>query len=244
MLNTLVTWSIESFGLLPLMALILLVALTVVIERLSFHARVTRAGDALQHDLQRTPYQSATALKEVAAKYEGTLQGEILLPAITLHTGDAETLDRHMEESILTVMPRMTRNLWIVDTTVTLAPLLGLLGTIIGMMQSFDVLSTSVKGNPTMVTGGIAHALVATAFGLSIAIVAVVFLNYFNARNRILLNQMEVIKTIVINRVFSGTEHAANSANRGRGTSGAVDSRGKDAGDSTAWVARAEASHG
>lgn len=205
MLNTLTTWSIESFGLLPLMAVILLIALAVIIERLSFHVRVTRAGDSLQHDLQRAQYQSLSALKDVSVQYAGTLQGEILRPAQLLQLVDAETLDRHMEEAILMIMPKMTRNLWLVDTSVTLAPLLGLLGTIIGMMQSFDVLSTSMKGNPTMVTGGIAHALVATAFGLAIAIISVVFLNYFNARNRLLLNQMEVIKTMVVNRVFGGS---------------------------------------
>jgi len=241
MINTLITWSIESFGLLPLMAVILLVALAVIIERLSFHVRVTRAGDALQHDLQRAEYESLAALREVSGKYEGTLQGELLRPALTLRPVNAETLDRHMEESILTVMPKMTRNLWLVDTTVTLAPLLGLLGTIIGMMQSFDVLSTSAKGNPTLVTGGIAHALVATAFGLAIAIIAVVFLNYFNARNRVLLNQMEVIKTMVINRVFGGPSVQGN----GIASEGAVRSGERATGGGVSpWTARTEVSHG
>ena len=239
MLTTLLTWSIESFGLLPLMAIVLLIALAVIIERLSFHVRVTRAGDALQHDLQRAQYQSLSALKAVAEQYEGTLQGEILRPAQELRLVDAETLDRHMEESILTIMPKMTRNLWLVDTSVTLAPLLGLLGTIIGMMQSFDVLSASTKGNPTMVTGGIAHALVATAFGLAIAIVCVVFLNYFNARNRVLLNQMEVIKTMVVNRLFGGT--AENSLVAEASDAGTP---GVSVNQKRGWVGQAEVRHG
>jgi biopolymer transport protein ExbB len=210
MFNTLVSWSIESYGLLPLMALALLVAIAVIIERLSFHLRVTRAGDALQHHLQRLKYQSVPALQDLATQFEGTMQMEIIRPALVMRHVDAETLDRHIEESILMLMPKMTRNLWLIDTTVTLAPLLGLLGTIIGMMQSFNVLSSATKGSPTLVTGGIAHALVATAFGLFIAIISVVFLNYFNTRNRVLLNQMEVIKTMVINRLFGGVQVAAN----------------------------------
>jgi len=64
---------------------------------------------------------------------------------------DAETMDRHIEESILWLLPKMDRNLWLVDTAVTLAPLLGLLGTIIGMIQSFNVLGSAAKGNPDMV---------------------------------------------------------------------------------------------
>ncbi|MDE1181866.1 MotA/TolQ/ExbB proton channel family protein [Paraburkholderia sp.] len=237
MLNTLITWSIESYGLLPLMAVILLIALAVIIERLSFHGRVTRAGDALQRQLQRAQYQNMSALSDVASQYQGTLQVELFEPALKLRPIDAETLDRHIEESILTIMPKMTRNLWLIDTTVTLAPLLGLLGTIIGMMQSFDVLSTSAKGNPTAVTGGIAHALVATAFGLAIAIIAVVFLNFFNTRNRLLLNQMEVIKTMLINRIFGGALQTTSSANP-TGASKPEAPAGAE------WSAHAEVRHG
>lgn len=238
MLNTLIAWSIESYGLLPLMALILLVALVVIIERLSFHGRVTRAGNAFQHLLQRAQYQNMAALSDVASQFQDTLQVQLIEPALKLRSTDAETLDRHIEESILTIMPKLTRNLWLIDTTVTLAPLLGLLGTIIGMMQSFNVLSTSAKGNPTLVTGGIAHALVATAFGLAIAIVSVVFLNYFNTRNRLLLNQMEVIKTMVINRIFGGALHVTNSAN-----ASAVAKTAASAGES-GWSEPAGVRHG
>ncbi len=204
MVETLVKWSAESYGLLPLMAFVLLVTIAVIIERMYFFTKVLKAGNAMEHDVQMVKYQSDADLSAVAQHYEGTLQVDIIKTAIASKGEDAETMDRHIEESILWLLPKMDRNLWIVDTSVTLAPLLGLLGTIIGMIQSFNVLGSAAKGNPDMVTGGIAHALVATAFGLLIAIIAVVFLNYFNKKNRLALHQMELLKAMVINRLYGG----------------------------------------
>lgn len=204
MIDTLIQWSIESYGLLPLMSLLLLVVLAVIIERLYFYARVLKAGEAMEHDVQLVKYQSVSDLNAVANHYAGTLQVDIIRTAIASRGADAETMDRHIEESVLWMLPQMDKNLWLVDTSVTLAPLLGLLGTIIGMIQSFNVLGSAAKGNPDMVTGGIAHALVATAFGLLIAIISVLFLNYFNKKNRLTLHQIELLKTMVINRMYGG----------------------------------------
>ena len=204
MVETLIKWSAESYGLLPLMGLVLLATIAVIIERMYFFTKVLKAGEAMEHDVQLVKYQSDADLNAVAKHYEGALQVDIIKTAIASKGDDAATMDRHIEESILWLLPKMDRNLWIVDTSVTLAPLLGLLGTIIGMIQSFNVLGSAAKGNPDMVTGGIAHALVATAFGLLIAIIAVVFLNYFNKKNRHALHQMELLKAMVINRLYGG----------------------------------------
>jgi biopolymer transport protein ExbB len=67
---------------------------------------------------------------------------------------------------------RLEGHLPAVDAVVTLAPLLGLLGTITGMIQSFGVLSVQGGENPFAVTGGIAEALITTATGLIVAVVA------------------------------------------------------------------------
>ncbi len=68
------------------------------------------------------------------------------------------------------------------DTMITVAPLLGILGTVIGIILSFDMLAVAGIENPQAVTGGIAQALITTATGLTIAILAVIPFNYFNVK--------------------------------------------------------------
>jgi biopolymer transport protein ExbB len=87
-----------------------------------------------------------------------------------------------MEASAQAEIPLLKSRLGVLDTIVTLAPLLGLLGTVVGMIGSFDVMADVGIGQPHAVTGGVAEALIATATGLLIAILTLVSYNYFTAR--------------------------------------------------------------
>ena len=96
-----------------------------------------------------------------------------------------------MEAAAQAEIPVLKRRLGILDTIVTLAPLLGLLGTVVGMIGSFDVMSEMGMGQPHAVTGGVAEALIATATGLLIAILTLVSYNYFTTRAEREMDQME-----------------------------------------------------
>jgi biopolymer transport protein ExbB len=204
MIKLIVDLSVMSGGLLPLMALLLLVTIAVIVERVYFFTRVLRAGESIEHDLQGVAFHADAELEKVAEHYKGSLQASILSTGIASRGQDADTMDRHIEEAILWQLPKMDRYMWVLDTSVTLAPLMGLFGTIIGMIDTFHVLGKATSGAPEVVTGGIGQALVATGAGLLIAIVAIVFLNYFNKRLRLAMHQMELIQVMVINRLCDG----------------------------------------
>jgi biopolymer transport protein ExbB len=116
-------------------------------------------------------------------------------------------LGGHLEEAIMHEVPVLDRSLWILDTVITLAPLLGLFGTIIGMFNAFHVLGDAQNG-AAQVTGGIAEALIATASGLFIAIVGLVFFNALHTRVRLIVHQLETIKIMLVNRHNSQAETA------------------------------------
>ena len=78
-------------------------------------------------------------------------------------------------------LKRYNQGIVILDTIITLAPLLGLLGTVTGMIHAFSLLGANELGAPAAITGGIAEALIATGFGLAVAIVSLIPFNYLNS---------------------------------------------------------------
>ncbi len=95
----------------------------------------------------------------------------------------------------------LSRRLWLLETIVTAAPLMGLMGTIAGMMHAFQLIGQNGLVNPTGVTGGVAQALIATAIGLMIALVSLFGFNYFSRLQAQTLDDMERLGTRLIDRV-------------------------------------------
>jgi biopolymer transport protein ExbB len=200
MLRIIIDSSVQSFGLLPLMAVIFVAALAIIIERAIFFGTSVRSGVHLEYDLKQVGRAEADDVKKLIQHYQGSVQSELMKSAIESQGQPAEDFEREVEESIMFQMRKLDRNLWVLDTAVTLGPLLGLLGTIIGMIGSFNILGSSGTSDPMAVSGGIAHALIATACGLTIALVGVVALNYLNKRVRMVLLQMDMIKSMLVTR--------------------------------------------
>jgi len=93
------------------------------------------------------------------------------------------------------------RWLWVLETIVTAAPLLGLLGTISGMIRSFKLFGQEGLVDPRGVTGGVAEALLATAVGLFIALVALFAFNFFSYRQAQVMDEMEQFGTRLVDAI-------------------------------------------
>lgn len=197
-----------SGGTLYLMALLLLAAITVIIERSMYLSKMQQGGDALIAMLHKgTPLQSDTAVQ--------ALQQHARLPHVSLFeaaliepsSSERDTCAGHLEEAVMREVPALDRSLWVLDTVITLAPLLGLFGTIVGMFSAFSVLGDA-QNAASQVTGGIAEALIATASGLLIAMIGLVFFNWLNTKVRVIVHQMETIKLMLLNRRFGALANA------------------------------------
>jgi len=160
-----------------------IVALAVVIERLGFWWRQGNERAA----------ERALELAE-RGKLDEALEVARGVTARVVAAGLAErpaAAAAAMEAAAQTEMGRLRSYLPVLDTIITLSPLLGLLGTVTGMIAAFGILSTIGMNQPTAITGGVAEALIATAAGLAIAIVTLVPYNYFTARAEQAIDAME-----------------------------------------------------
>lgn len=192
-----------SDGVLYVLALLLLVALAVVIDRFWYLRRTIIGGRRLVEHVANQAYLPRAALKTLHERARRLPESAILEVAVKVEGREnGAMLENLLDEAILLTMPTLDRRLWILDTIITLAPLLGLFGTIIGMFHAFSVLAAPGSA-PTAVTGGVADALITTAAGIFIAMVGLLTYNGLNNLVRGIVHQMDTLKTLLINRMTS-----------------------------------------
>lgn len=102
-----------------------------------------------------------------------------------------EDLKNYVEEAGRMEIQGLERFLTILQTVAVISPLLGLLGTVTGMIDVFETIVTHGTGNATVLAGGISEALITTASGLSIAIPTLVFFNMFSKKTETIITEME-----------------------------------------------------
>lgn len=106
-----------------------------------------------------------------------------------------EEIKESLEDAGSLEIPHLERHLKILGTIVTVAPLIGLLGTVMGMIRAFNVIALQGVGEPGALAGGISEALITTAVGLSIAIPSLIFYNYFMHRSDKIVRQFEQVSS-------------------------------------------------
>ena len=191
----------ESGGTLYLMLFLLLLALTVIIERWRYLANMYKVGEKaieLCRSKKNINKNTLQEFHEIHSEYPVLRLLEVAIDSELEHC-NREELSGSLEEALMHEVPKLDRSLWLLDTVITLAPLLGLFGTIIGMFNAFSVLG-DIQSGIAQVTGGIAEALIATASGLVIAMIGVFFFNSLNTRIREVVHQMETLKIMILNR--------------------------------------------
>ncbi|RLA44220.1 MAG: MotA/TolQ/ExbB proton channel family protein [Gammaproteobacteria bacterium] len=117
--------------------------------------------------------------------------GEILAAGLSNAGHGREIMKDSIEEAANQVIHKLERYVSILGTVAAIAPLLGLLGTVIGMIKVFTAIMLEGTGNAGVLAGGISEALITTAAGLSVAIPALVFHRYFERRIDSLVIEME-----------------------------------------------------
>jgi biopolymer transport protein ExbB len=165
-----------GFVMYPLLACSL-VSLTVILERSLFWVREKgQANNALVDEILELA--RFRKYDEIKAKTEGA--ADYVLRVLVCGLVHREySLSKALEMAAMDEIKRMKKYLPVLDTMITVAPLLGILGTVIGIIHSFKMLGMSGIQDPQAVTSGIAQALITTAAGLLIAILTLFPFNYF-----------------------------------------------------------------
>lgn len=157
-----------------------LVALTTIFERLIALRRDSRRRKpeqlrAMQRELRNGNIATAIEIGEVSVD----VSARCLAKGLKRRN---ESFSMAYQQEVAEELERISRGLPTLDTVITVAPLLGLLGTVTGLIHAFGLMGASELDAPTAITGGIAEALIATAFGLGIAICALVPFNWLNTK--------------------------------------------------------------
>ena len=129
--------------------------------------------------------------KQIQTLYQGSALGQILAAGLINRNRERTVLKDAIEDTGRHVVHELERYLEMLGTVAAVTPLLGLLGTVIGMVKVFTAITTHGVGDPTVLAGGIAEALITTAAGLTVAIPALIGYRYYRTRVDKLVVDME-----------------------------------------------------
>jgi biopolymer transport protein ExbB len=161
-----------------------IVSVAVILERLWTLRNAGAATQTLANSILDSVKQGRKDLAMALCRQNNQSAASRVFLAILALTG-GESLEKSaafMNEAMFEETQKMKKNLWILGTVASSAPFIGLLGTVIGIIKSFENMAVVGTGGFTVVAAGISEALVATALGLGIAIIALIFYNYFQVR--------------------------------------------------------------
>lgn len=170
----------------PLLACSVLI-ITITIERSWFLQNRLVSPKGLKAQIINILDKESLSKKQASEIANLSSLGFLLINCIKYKNLQRDNLESKIEEKAIEVKYGLERNLTMLGTIATISPLLGLLGTVVGMITAFTGLTETAGANPDLLASGISQALITTAFGLFIAVPGLVMHKYFEQKITYLL---------------------------------------------------------
>ena len=176
--------------------------ISIVLERLWFLQRRLVAPKGLlrqvQNLIQKDSFHSQNQ-DEIALSSQ---LGDLLTYCYQYHPNSRDFLEVKAEEKASEIKLLLERNLSMLSTIASISPLLGLLGTVVGMIKVFSNIDINGSANTDLLAAGISEALITTAFGLIIAVPAIIFYRYFEQKTVILMSILQANTSIFLDFLY------------------------------------------
>lgn len=178
---------------------VLLIAL--IVERAVTLRKASTDPEDLLDEIRAAYQPGGDPAKAIEIANQNGVVGRVFARGLRNSARNAEAIEMAMEHEAAGETPSLEANLPIIKTIVNIAPLLGLLGTIAGMITSFRAASAAGLSNPTQILGGISEALVSTATGITLAVIGFISYNYFANLSRKIVEDIEYFGAELVNYV-------------------------------------------
>ncbi len=184
----------------PVMYLFLIISVLTIaigIDRVLVY-RKTASANRLVEETMATKFAQGDVTEALAfaKEHPDNVLAQLVTEGLNAHQ-DGFAVEPTLEAQAMRTVNVLQDRLSLLSTFVTLAPILGLLGTVVGMIDSFSVLDLS-NGQPMAITSGVGEALVATAAGLCVAIVALVLHAIFSRKVNLIVSDMEQMMASIV----------------------------------------------
>ena len=165
--------------------LLSIITLACIIERIIFWTNLNRSNKRISEIILEKYKSNSNGFIDYLKKKKNNPYSQILINIFDMNFLNEKDFEKGLEINLINKNKEFNKYGSLFNLTIGIAPLLGLLGTILGLMNSFSFIDLgSVGTNTKEVTGGISEALVSTAYGLVIAIFTISFSSYFNSCKR------------------------------------------------------------
>lgn len=203
-----------QFGGMTVYPLLLLgvIALTIILDKAFVYWRYVRLPDPLLTLVESYRFAWTELEGQMISLGPGSYFGRFFRVILNNRTHPSWWVESRAGDEAQVIEKALSRGLWVLETVVTAAPLLGLVGTIVGMMGSFKLIGGSGLVNPTGITGGVAQALIATTLGLIIALIALFAFNFFSHLQSGTMDEMERLGTRLIDHIRMDQEGTGSAS--------------------------------